>query len=55
MKKTLKAVRSSFSVILLAGAQISVLVAVVVSQAGERLVRGPRGFEVYRDTATEQA
>ncbi len=54
MKNVLKSVQSSFSAILLAGAQISVLVAVVASQFGERVLRGSRGFAVYRESATEQ-
>ena len=41
--------------ILLAGAQASVSVSVFVSQLGERLLRGARGFAVYREFRSEQA
>jgi len=53
-KKFLKAVPSSLSALLLAGAQLSVLVAVVVSQLGERAFRGPRGFATYREALIER-
>lgn len=49
MNKTLKALRRSVSGLLLASAQITVLVAVVASQLGERILRGPQGFAHYRE------
>lgn len=50
----LKTLKSSCSSLLLAGAQISVLVAVVASQTGERILRGGRGFATYREAISEQ-
>jgi hypothetical protein len=55
MNKLWKNVGLSLSAALLTGAQLSVLVAVVASQIGERAVRGAKGFAVYRDLLTEQA
>lgn len=54
MRTYLKSVKVSFSAVLLAGAQLSVLLAVVASQAGERILRGARGFAVYREILTGQ-
>ena len=49
MTKTLQTMKLSFSAAFLAGIQISVLVAVVASQIGERVIRGAQGFAIYRD------
>jgi hypothetical protein len=50
MKRVYKGIQASISAALLAGAQFSVLVAVVVSRLGERMLRGN---STYRNTATE--
>ncbi|MGZ3650868.1 MAG: hypothetical protein ACXVB9_01010 [Bdellovibrionota bacterium] len=53
-KQNLKTLRNSVSKACLAGVQIAVLVAVVASQLGERILRGAQGFAVYRETLVEQ-
>ena len=52
MKNAFKAMKTSFTLFLLGGAQLSVLLAIVASQAGERAVRGARGFAAYRANLT---
>jgi hypothetical protein len=54
MSKNLHTMRKSFSKACLAGVQIAVLVAVVASQLGERILRGAQGFAVYREALAEQ-
>jgi hypothetical protein len=50
-----KNIHVSFGRILLIGARASVFLAVAASQLGERVLRGARGFAVYRQAHTERA